>query len=69
MNRFPGYIACASDFRSEIVIPFRYKNKVISVLDIDSHLTARFDDDDRKGLELITSIVEVEYSWSSFVLH
>lgn len=69
VNKFPGHIACDSDSRSEIVIPLRYNDKVIGVLDIDSPVTARFDDEDRKGLELITSVVEEACDWSSFMLY
>ena len=69
VDRFPGHIACDSDSRSEIVIPFRYKGKVIGVLDVDSPLTERFDDDDKNGLKLIISVLETACDWSSFVLY
>ena len=69
VDRFPGHIACDSDSRSEIVIQFRYKGKVVGVLDVDSPLTERFDDDDKNGLKLITSVLETTCDWSSFVLY
>ena len=53
VDRFPGHIACDSDSRSEIVIPFRYKGKVVGVLDVDSPVEKRFDADDRAGLEAL----------------
>ncbi len=54
---FPGHIACDSNSRSEIVIPLVKNEKAIGVLDIDSPLLGRFDDNDRSNLENIASIL------------
>jgi L-methionine (R)-S-oxide reductase len=51
VHAFPGHIACDSASRSEIVIPLVYAGKLIGVLDLDSPLPARFDGEDKAGLE------------------
>ena len=53
VHAFPGHIACDSASRSEIVIPLLRDGVLIGVLDIDSPLPARFDEDDQRGLEAI----------------
>jgi GAF domain-containing protein len=50
---FPGHIACDADSRSEIVVPILYKGSLVGVLDIDSPKIARFDADDKAGLETL----------------
>ena len=57
-HQFAGHIACDSASRSEIVLPF-YKNGAIAgVLDIDSPLPARFDEEDLAGLEQFVRVLE-----------
>jgi GAF domain-containing protein len=51
VHEFPGHIACDSASNSEIVVPMIKSGEVIGVLDLDSPKLARFDEDDRKGLE------------------
>ncbi len=58
VHQFPGHIACDSASNSEIVIPLHKDGEVIGVLDIDSPLYERFDENDRKGLEAIACIIE-----------
>ena len=54
VHEFPGHIACDSASNSEIVVPIVAGEELIGVLDLDSPLLSRFDDDDAKGLnELI----------------
>ena len=55
VHEFPGHIACDSASNSEIVVPLIVNGKVIGVLDIDSPKLARFDDDDRAGLEAMVA--------------
>ena len=55
VHDFPGHIACDSASNSEIVIPLIVNGKVIGVLDIDSPKLARFDDEDRVGLEALAA--------------
>ncbi|WP_314728293.1 GAF domain-containing protein [Bacillus sp. Marseille-Q3570] len=51
VHQFPGHIACDAASRSEIVVPIVKDEKVIGVLDIDSPVTSRFDEIDKKHLE------------------
>jgi GAF domain-containing protein len=53
VHEFAGHIACDVASHSEIVIPIVFNQQLIGVLDIDSPVTARFDDDDRQGLETL----------------
>ncbi|HSW02082.1 MAG TPA: GAF domain-containing protein [Sedimentisphaerales bacterium] len=58
VRRFPGYIACSSSSRSEIVVPVvAPSGRLLGVLDIDSDRLAAFDEIDRIGLEQICSVV------------
>ena len=50
VHEFPGHIACDAASRSEIVVPLIQRGRLLGVLDIDSPDLARFDDDDRNGL-------------------
>ncbi|MGI2064750.1 GAF domain-containing protein [Shewanella sp. MF08487] len=58
VNQFDGHIACDSASNSEIVVPVRAQGKVIAVLDIDSPILDRFDEEDQKGLELLVKSFE-----------
>lgn len=56
VQQFDGHIACDSASRSEIVVPLLRGCEVLGVLDLDSPQLARFDDDDRAGLERLAAI-------------
>lgn len=58
VHQFDGHIACDSASNSEIVVPVRAQGKVIAVLDIDSPVFDRFDEEDQKGLELLVKSFE-----------
>src|SRR3954454_16516210 len=49
VHEFPGHIACDPNSRSELVVPLLKTAEIIGVLDLDSPLPARFDEDDRAG--------------------
>jgi L-methionine (R)-S-oxide reductase len=51
VHEFAGHIACDSASNSEIVTPLIRNGELLGVLDVDSPRFARFDDDDRAGLE------------------
>lgn len=51
VHQFPGHIACDPKSQSEIVIPMIKNGEVIGVLDIDSPIKNRFDEEDQKHLE------------------
>ncbi|TMN33304.1 GAF domain-containing protein [Pseudoalteromonas sp. S2755] len=58
VHAFAGHIACDAASNSEIVIPVFKGNKVIAVLDIDSPSLARFDEQDKIGLEALVKVFE-----------
>lgn len=58
VHDFSGHIACDSNSNSEIVIPLFINGKVIAVLDIDSPIFDRFDENDQVGLEKIINVFE-----------
>lgn len=62
VHAFPGHIACDSASNSEIVIPMIFANgprrgELLGVLDLDSPLLGRFDEQDQRGLETIVDIL------------
>ena len=63
VHQFPGHIACDSASNSEIVVPLRCKGAIVGVLDIDSPLFERFDEEDQKGLEEFAQILEQGCKW------
>ncbi|MBQ8632353.1 MAG: GAF domain-containing protein [Lachnospiraceae bacterium] len=58
VHEFPGHIACDSASNSEIVLPIRKNGNIVGVLDIDSPIVARFDEEDREGLQKLVEILE-----------
>jgi len=56
VQQFPGHIACDAASRSEIVVPLLRAGALLGVLDLDSPRLARFDEDDRLGLERLAQI-------------
>ena len=53
---FEGHIACDAASRSEIVVPLFEGNRLVGVWDVDSPEVARFDDEDRAGMEHLCEI-------------
>ncbi|HEY4292373.1 GAF domain-containing protein [Luteibacter sp.] len=52
VHEFAGHIACDSASNSEIVVPLvKADGSLFGVWDVDSPSVARFDDEDRKGME------------------
>ena len=59
VHLFPGHIACDGASNSEIVVPlFGKDGEVAGVLDIDSPIFSRFDENDKHGLENFAKIIE-----------
>lgn len=56
VHEFPGHIACDAASQSEIVVPLFDGDKLIGVWDVDSPDIARFDEDDRIGMERLAGI-------------
>ena len=57
VHEFLGHIACDADSKSEIVIPIIKDDIIIGVLDIDSPIYARFNEDDKNGLQQLIDIL------------
>ena len=58
VHAFPGHIACDSASASEIVLPLRWKGRVVAVLDIDSPEPNRFTPADEEGLRTLAALLE-----------
>jgi GAF domain-containing protein len=56
VNAFPGHIACDSASRSELVVPIIRDGAVVAVIDLDSPLPARFDQEDQAGIEALAAL-------------
>lgn len=57
VHAFPGHIACDAASRSELVVPVIAGGAVIAVIDLDSPELARFDADDRSGIEALAALL------------
>lgn len=55
VHAFAGHIACDSASNAEIVVPLIASGQLRGVLDLDSPALARFDEEDRDGLEAIAN--------------
>ena len=58
VHQFAGHIACDSASNSEIVLPVRFEQKIVAVLDIDSPKLARFDSVDQQYLVALVKLLE-----------
>ncbi len=57
VSRFSGHIPCDSASQSEIVVPLvRADGSLLGVWDVDSPVTDRFDEDDRRGMEALCRV-------------
>ena len=57
VHAFPGHIACDAVTNSELVVPVMRDGQVIAVIDLDSPSKARFDEEDRAGIERLAEII------------
>ena len=57
VHAFPGHIACDSASNSELVVPVIRDGAVIAVIDLDSPSPARFDAEDRSGIEALARLL------------
>ena len=53
VHKFDGHVACDEASNSELVVPLVKHGIVVGVIDIDSPLFDRFDQEDAKGIEAI----------------
>ena len=56
VHEFPGHIACDPDSAAELVVPLIEGGRVTGVLDLDSPVRGRFDEDDRVGCERLVAL-------------
>ncbi|NOL48661.1 GAF domain-containing protein [Pelistega europaea] len=56
VHSFPGHIACDAASQSEIVVPLIKNGQLIGVWDVDSPKLARFDEEDRKGMQTLCEV-------------
>ncbi len=63
VEAFPGHIACDAASRSEIVVPIMEGGQLRGVLDVDSPEKARFDAEDRAGLEEFVRVLTPRVDW------
>ena len=56
VEAFPGYIACSSESKSEIVVPILKNGQVMAVLDVDSDQLNDFDQADQAALEQLMQL-------------
>lgn len=56
VNAFEGHIACDAASLSEVVVPLVVNDVVKGVLDIDSPMTNRFDQEDAEGFEALAGV-------------
>ncbi len=63
VHQFPGHIACDSASNSEIVVPLIAEGRLTGVLDLDSPLSGRFNEEDREGLEAAAALIQAACGW------
>ncbi len=61
VHEFPGHIACDEASRSELVVPLLTGGRVVGVLDLDSPVPDRFDDEDRVGCERLAALLIAQH--------
>ena len=57
VHKFEGHIAGDSASNSEIVVPIIYENTLIGVIDIDSFIFNRFNNEDKEILEEVAKVL------------
>ena len=57
VHAFPGHIACDAESRSELVVPVWSAGRLVAVIDLDSPLPARFDEEDAAGIEALARAI------------
>lgn len=67
VHKFPGHIACDPNSKSEIVVPIVNNGKLIGVLDIDSPILKRFNEEDAQYLEKFVDILNKYVDWSKIL--
>jgi GAF domain-containing protein len=63
VHDFPGHIACDAASQSELVAPLLLRGRPLGVLDLDSPVVGRFDDEDRAGIERLAAMLVAASDW------
>lgn len=63
VHAFADHIACDAASNSEIVVPILHEDRLVGVLDLDSPLYGRFDQDDASGLEQVAAMLAAGCDW------
>ncbi len=63
VHEFPGHIACDVASAAELVVPLLLGDRILGVLDLDSPLPGRFDQDDQAELERLAAIFVAACDW------
>ena len=58
VHRFEGHIACDNVSRSELVVPIHVKGAVIGVLDLDSPVEGRFQEEDEALMRSVGQLID-----------
>jgi GAF domain-containing protein len=56
VHAFPGHIACDAASRSELVVPVIGPGGLLAVIDLDSPVVGRFDEEDAQGMEIVAQL-------------
>ncbi len=57
VHAFDGHIACDAASQSEVVVPLvRADGSLLGVWDVDSPSVGRFDEEDRRGMEMLCAV-------------
>ena len=65
VHEFPGHIACDGDTDSEIVLPIIIRSQVVAVMDLDSPIKNRFDEDDARNLAILVDMLIKACEWEA----
>lgn len=65
VHAFPGHIACDSASNSELVLPMLHGTRLLGVLDLDSPLLSRFDNQDAQALTAMLQMLVQGTDWSA----
>ena len=68
VHQFPGHIACDSASNAEVVIPLFHHGTLCGVLDLDSPVLSRFDEEDVHGLESLCQLLMARLDWTGGLL-
>jgi GAF domain-containing protein len=63
VHEFEGHIACDSASNSELVVPIVAEGRTVGVIDIDSPVFNRFNDEDVLGFEKLSGILASALDW------